>query len=404
MVIGYFSITQSPELTNIMVIITIVVVIFTILIGIFISRSITKPIIRLRDAAKEIGEGKLGTKIEVKSGDEVGDLASAFRQMTEHLEASKKQLEGHTEELEGKVQERTGELDKKVMELTKTKIAVLNMMEDMDRTNQELVETQEELKESLKELKETDTKKDQFISIVAHELKSPLTSIHGFSQLLQSSKIANNFTKRNKYLKIMRHETKRLSELVTDILDLSSIDLGTLKISLEKFDINKLLNDVKREMDIQVEEKGLESEYNVKNIQKIVTDKEKLTQILINLISNAVNYTPKGKVTVKVFGENGNAHFVVKDTGIGITKDEQEKIFERFYQVDSSYTRKACGAGLGLALCKEFVEILGGKMWIKSEKGKGSEFHFTLPIKGVQGKRESLFVKSDVRKPDSLSI
>lgn len=353
-----------------------------------ISLWVTRPLTKLTDVIEDIGKGgDLNKRVKIHSKDEIGQLASAFNQMTIDLKKSQDQIKKHAEKLEQKVQERTKDLDEKVTELTSTKTAVLNMMEDMDKTNRELIETQEELKKSLGELKEMDVKKDQFISIAAHELKTPLTSIHGFSQLLQNRKVSNDFTKRNKYLKIMDHETKRLAKLVTDILDLSRIDLGTVKLNLDEVDVNELLKGLESEMNVQIKEKGLKSEYDIeKDIPRIVTDKEKLTEILINLIINAVKYTSEGIITVNIFRENKKMHFVVKDTGIGIAKEKHEKIFERFYQIDSSYMRKTPGVGLGLALCKEFVELLGGKIWVKSELGRGSEFHFTLPLKGVPKK------------------
>jgi signal transduction histidine kinase len=356
---------------------------FAALFSILVSKSISKPIIKLRDVAIEIGKGNLEKKIEVESRDEIGELASAFRDMTENLKNSREQIEKHAKELEQNVQKRTRDLDDKVGELSDTKTAVLNMMEDMDDANKELVRTQEELEKSLAELKETDIKKDQFISIAAHELKTPLTSIHGFSQLLQNRKVANSFTKRNKYLKIMDHETKRLSKLVGDILDLSRIDLGTVKTNIIDVNLNEMMDDISKEMDIQIKDKKLKSEYMIeKNLPVISTDREKLVEIVLNLINNSVKYTPEGKITVSVSRENSNIHFIVKDTGFGISKENYEKIFDRFYQVDSSYTRKAGGTGLGLSLCKEFVEILGGKIWLKSKLGVGTEFHFTLPVSG----------------------
>jgi PAS domain S-box-containing protein len=303
------------------------------------------------------------------------------------------------------LEENKKELDKKMGEMTGTKTAVLNMMEDMEETNRQLVNIQEELEKSLKELREMDIKKDQFISIAAHELKTPLTSIHGFSQLLQNRKVSNNFTKRSKYLKIMDHETKRLAKLVNDILDLSRIDLGTVKFSLDGVDLNRLIEDVKKEMDVQINEKGLKSEYDVeKGMPKIITDREKLTEILLNIINNAVKYTPTGKISVKAFKEKEGVHFIIKDTGIGIAKENQKKIFERFYQVDSSYSRKAGGTGLGLALCSEFIGFLGGKLWIKSELGKGSEFHFTMPLKcAPKGRVEVERGKERLEKAKELS-
>jgi signal transduction histidine kinase len=135
-------------------------------------------------------------------------------------------------------------------------------------------------------------------------------------------------------------------------------------------------------MDVQVMSKGLRSEYRVeKDLPKIITDKEKLIEVLINLINNSVKYTPAGKITVSVWRDADMLHFSVKDTGIGISKADQKKLFQRFYQVDSSFTRKASGAGLGLAICREFIELMGGNIWVKSQKDMGSEFHFTLPVK-----------------------
>ncbi|MBN2331155.1 MAG: HAMP domain-containing protein [Candidatus Aenigmarchaeota archaeon] len=370
---------------NNLIMISIALIISGILVALFISRSISMPISHLRNVVTEIGKGRLNTRIIVESNDEIGDLATAFRTMTEDLKKSRDEIKRHTKELENKVDARTKGLGTKVEELTATKTAVLNMMEDMDEANKQLVKTQHELKDSLNELKEMDVKKDQFISIAAHELKTPLTSIHGFSQLLQDKKVADNIAERAKYLRIMDHETRRLAKLVNDILDLSRIDLGTVKLNSEPVDVKELLQgDIKGEMKMQIEKKGLKSEFIAEpGLTTIVTDKEKLTEILINLITNAMKYTNKGKITVNVFKKDKDVHFVVKDTGIGISKENLEKVFERFYQVDSSYTREYRGVGLGLALCKEFVALLGGKIWVKSELGKGSEFHFSLPIKGA---------------------
>jgi signal transduction histidine kinase len=353
--------------------------------GLFIFLTL-KPIQELVKSTEKVRAGNLDIRIDPSRFEgEMETLAIGFEQMIKDLKIYQNQIKKHGEELEQKVTERTKELDTKINELTATKTAVLNMMEDTDETNKKLVETQEELKNSLEELKSLDVKKDEFISIAAHELKTPLTSIHGFSQLLQNRDVAKNPEKREKYLKIMDNETKRLAKLVTDILDLSRIDLRTLKLNFEEVEISRLMEDVRREMNVQMKEKGLKSEYDLeKGLPDIVTDKERLTEILLNLINNAIKYTPKGKITVKVSRENDFVHFTVKDTGIGIEKEYYDKLFQRFYQIDSSYTRKTGGTGLGLALCREFVTLLGGKIWFESEEGKGSEFHFILPLKGVK--------------------
>ncbi len=381
----------------------IIIVVLGVLVSFFVSESITRPIIRLRDAVVEIGKGKLNTKIVVGSGDEIGELASAFRKMTINLRDSRREIEKRAEELENNVQERTKQLDMRVRELTDTKTAVLNMMEDVDRTNMELMDAQKQLKKSLAELEEVDVKKNQFISIAAHELKTPLTSIHGFSQLLLNKKVAENVKMRDNYLKIMDHETRRLSDLVDDILDLSRIDMGTMKFNLETVDINELLESIRQEANVMIKKKGLKPEYEIeKKLPKVRADSEKLTQILINLINNAVKYTPEGSVTLGASKEGQNIHFFVKDTGIGIPKNKHKKIFERFYQIDSSYTRSAGGTGLGLALCKEFITMLGGEMWVKSEPKRGSEFHVIMPIKAVLKKDAKDRAKESIMRAEGI--
>ncbi|MCK4555272.1 MAG: HAMP domain-containing histidine kinase, partial [Candidatus Aenigmarchaeota archaeon] len=307
---------------------------------------------------------------------------NAFNKMASDLRESQEKIRKQNEELEQKVEERT-------YDIQEGKRAIINMMDDTEKLNTELIAAQEKLRQNLNALKETDVKKNQFISIAAHELKTPLTSIHGFSQLLQNRDIAKNQKKREKYLKIMDHETLRLSKIVNDMLDLSRLDLNAVTFDISKVDMNKIIEDIRTEMNIQAKAKGLEIEYSLeRSLPKIITDKERLTQILMNLINNAVKYTPKGKITVKVSMEGKDMHFIVKDTGLGIAKNNQDKIFGRFYQVDSSYTRSAGGVGLGLSLCKEFVEVLGGKLWCESAPGKGSEFHFTLPLKFKQAVRK----------------
>lgn len=355
-----------------------------ILLFLFLRIIIIKPIMSIRDGVESLSRNDFIYDVKIKSGDELGSLSDAFGKMSNDLKESRGKIEDYSKNLEKNVTERTKDLDTKISELTEMKTAILNMMDDTDVTNKELVKMQDELRKSLEELRKLDVKKDEFISIAAHELKTPLTSIHGFSQLLLGSDVSGDREKRDKYLKIIDSETKRVAKLVTDILDLSRLDLGTVRLNLEEVNIKDLVENVQKEMDIQITAKGLKSEYILKpNIPKISTDRERLTQILLNLINNAVKYTPKGKITVKIYKDGNDVHFIIKDTGIGIAKEYNDKLFHRFFQIDSSYTRQASGTGLGLALCKEFVTLMSGKIWFASEVGKGSEFHFTLPIKNV---------------------
>jgi signal transduction histidine kinase/HAMP domain-containing protein len=379
---SYFSITgkMAPETQSQIFVVFSSSFAVIIILSILITRSIVRPIYSITKTLKEISNGNFDAKIEVKSKNEIGELAKSFNAMIDELNESKKKIEQHQQELEKNVNERTTDLNEKMRDIEKSRTAILNMMEDAEETNRQLVKTQDELKKAMDELKKTDVKKDEFISVTAHEFKTPLTAIHGFAELLQEKKIDMKSTR--KYLNIIKEETERLAKLVSEILNLSRIDLGTLKLTYEDIDLYSLVETIRSEADVKIKSRGLKSAYDLeKRLPKIESDREKLTEILLNLLDNAAKYTNKGTITMKISREKDSAHFMVKDTGIGISEEAKPKMFERFYQADSSNTRKVGGTGLGLALSKEYVATMGGRMWFVSEAGKGSEFHFTLPIK-----------------------
>jgi signal transduction histidine kinase len=356
----------------------IIAFITSVVLGNLIARKISGPIKRLSEAASEIGGGKFDLEVRAESKDEIGELAESFNRRVSDIKKSKEEM--HQHEIEKNVSLRTADLGEKMKEIETSRTAILNMMEDSEDVNKQLIKAQEDLKRAMDELKKTDVKKDEFISVTAHEFKTPLTAIHGFAELLQDKKIDVKSTK--KYLNIIKEETERLARLVSEILNLSRIDLGTLKITYEELDLYKLVETIRSEADIKIKSRGLKSGYELeKKLPKIESDREKLTEILLNLLDNAAKYTNKGSITLKISRENDSIHFTVKDTGIGIPEESKPKMFERFYQVDSSNTRKVGGTGLGLALSKEYVATMGGKMWFVSDAGKGSEFHFNLPIR-----------------------
>lgn len=352
------------------------VVFFTVVAGAFLFKKIiVKPITELEKTMADISRGDLDKKANVNTGDELEGLVNSFNKMTSDLKSSRSNIEQQ-------IAEKTKELSARLAELTETKNAVLNIMEDTEETNIRLADAQKRLKKSMVELKALDSEKDKFISIAAHELKTPMTAIHGFTQLLEDEKTIRDPVARNKYLKIIEREIDRLAQLVTEVLDLSRIDIGALKLAIEPVDIPQMMDSVAEAIAVKAKEKGLSLGINIEpGLPKLQADKEKLREIVINLISNAIKYTEKGSITVSVSRDGGNIKFSVADTGIGIPKEHFGNMFTRFYQVQNPLTRIAGSSGLGLSICKEFVEVMGGKIWFESALGKGSTFYFTLPVK-----------------------
>ncbi|KYK27369.1 hypothetical protein AYK26_03865 [Euryarchaeota archaeon SM23-78] len=390
----------------------ILFVLFIAVLLIIVFKKLLKPVTHLQEGVKEVRMGNLDYKIKIISKDELGDLADTFNQMTTDLKESHEKIRRHERELEKLVEKRTEELKKKVKELEDTRTAVLNMLEDvsiskgdLEKSQKDLIKLNEALEKANIELKRMDEYKNEFISMTAHELKTPLASIHGFAGLLKNEKIMANPEQRNYYLSIIIEDSMRLKKLIDDILDLSRIDLGTLKFVFEETDIREAFKGLVKELYLLAAKKGITLKANVANNvpQNFVTDKSRFIQILVNLVNNAVKYTVKKnkKIFVSASKQEEQILFSVKDEGIGIKKKYFSKIFERFYQVDSSYTRKAVGSGLGLAICKGMVEAMGGKIWLKSQIGKGTTFFFTLPIKSkllMEEKRLEVFKMKKEKK------
>ena len=228
-----------------------------------------------------------------------------------------------------------------------------------------------------------------------------MTSIRGFSNLLNNPKVAENPELRNKYLGIIFRDTTRLATLISNVLELSRMDLGVLKIGWQNIKISDLIKEVREQMDIIIKSKKLRSEYKIKdNLPLITLDKDKTIQVISNLINNAVHYTDEGKISLSVKKTGKDILFSVSDTGSGIPKEHLKEIFDRFYQVDSPLTRKINGTGLGLSLCRGFVEAMGGKIWVESKLNKRTTFYFTIPIKKEQydKKREIDIFKEDKKE------
>lgn len=237
----------------------------------------------------------------------------------------------------------------------------------------------------IQEIKELDQQKDHFISIASHELKTPITSIKGYIQILESiyGESADAFLKKS--LTAVDKQIVKLTNLIADLLDLSKLKLGNLYLVKEAFNMNELIEEVVEEM--KLVKRDYTIEVSLKTNTEIIADRERIAQVLINFLTNAIKYSPRNKlIKVESFLKDNYLTVVVKDQGIGINKQSQEKIFERFYRVEGKSEKTYPGFGIGLFISSEIVHRHNGKIGVKSAPGKGSEFYFSLPAGNINPK------------------
>lgn len=242
--------------------------------------------------------------------------------------------------------------------------------------------------------KQVDKLKTEFITIVSHELRTPLTSILGFVEMIERKfrdtlvpKIDNLDTKTTKVLNkinrdfdIIRSEGDRITSLINDILDISKLESGTVKWNFEEISIEDVINDAYRALSSLFEKRGILFRQSIEpDLPKIFADKERLIQVMINLLSNSLKFTEKGYIACNASRLNSEILVSVEDTGIGIPSSDIDKIFEKFRQVGDIMRDKPKGTGLGLPISKQIIEAHGGRIWVESEVGKGSIFYFTIP-------------------------
>jgi two-component system, OmpR family, phosphate regulon sensor histidine kinase PhoR len=229
------------------------------------------------------------------------------------------------------------------------------------------------------ELKKLEQMRKDFVANVSHELKTPITSIKGFSETLLDGAMKDQETL-EAFLSIILKESDRLQTLIQDLLDLSKIEQHDFQLELENIDILSLLDEVKTMLQGKADQKNISLQIVSDTSQQFVKgDYYRLKQVFINLLSNAINYTgPEGYVEMGVKADNDRVYIAVKDTGIGIQQDEVSRIFERFYRIDRARSRNSGGTGLGLAIVKHIVEAHKGTISVQSIVGKGSVFTISL--------------------------
>lgn len=282
-----------------------------------------------------------------------------------------------------------GRVDKKLLDNS----AGLNVLCDMtlEKQVQKLKSDVERNTELLNESEKFNKNITEFISDISHELKTPLNVIFAAIQVLDTYKNCRDkgsecIDKQNEYLKIMKENCYRLMKLINNLLDISKLDSGFIKLNCHNENIVNIVEDITLSLVPYVESKNIELIFDTNVEEKIMAvDSDKMERIILNLLSNAVKFTPpEGKIYVNVQCDYKNVHIVVKDTGVGIPEDKLKIIFERFGQAGNSTLEENKGSGIGLYLAKSFAHLHGGQISVKSEKGSGSEFIVTLPVKTIE--------------------
>jgi len=249
-------------------------------------------------------------------------------------------------------------------------------------TTDEVNDVSTAVNEIIDKVNKLEKQKEEFTSMITHELKTPLTPIIGWCQTLKNPKILGSLTDRQlKAINSIETNAKRLQLLMTDVLDAQKLDLDKLRFDHRDFNVNEFMEYLHTNLQRTMEPKQIEFINSTKGELKMKSDKNRLEQVFSNLIFNAVDFVPAedGLVEIGAEDKGDSVLFYVKDNGIGIKKESQKDLFKKFYQADTSHARKHGGTGLGLSVSKGIVEGLGGKIGVESEEGKGAYFHFTIP-------------------------
>lgn len=239
-----------------------------------------------------------------------------------------------------------------------------------------------ELVDAKVKAEESDRLKSAFLANMSHEIRTPLNSILGFSDLLTDPNIDDQ--SRREFATLISSSGSNLLSIINDVLDISKIEAGQVELSMTQFSAQKLINSIKNEYSYKASLKNIKFLVDPTTPEQeifVISDTNRIKQVLINFVGNALKFTEKGAIEIGVKLTGNNIQFHVKDTGIGIPKEFHDKIFDRFRQVESANTRKYGGNGLGLAITKNLGELLGGQIWLVSEPGEGSTFYFALPDK-----------------------
>jgi signal transduction histidine kinase len=238
-----------------------------------------------------------------------------------------------------------------------------------------------EIEDKSRQLEEASQHKSQFLANMSHELRTPLNAILGYTELMTDGAYGEPSEKMLGILKRLEANGRHLLGLINDVLDLSKIEAGQLVLELSDYCVQDIAQTVRSTLEPLAADKNLAFKLELApDLPPGHGDGRRLTQVLINLVGNAIKFTDAGEVAIKAEANNGSFFVSVRDTGPGISAADQANLFQEFQQADNAITRKKGGTGLGLAISKRIVEMHGGKIWVESQPGQGSTFAFTLPV------------------------
>lgn len=404
-------------------------ILLSLVLGFFMSRTLTRPIANLTKKAQSISEGNYAQRIDVKSDDELGKLAATFNDMAVMIKNSMDEISREKNKLETVLQHMNDgvlafDTDRRLILINSEAKAMLGIKDDtsitfdsyfkslgLTVTMSELLYLKSMVKQEIEfggkyfnaffatfksdntalssgvvvviqdltDMQQLELSRREFVANVSHELRTPLTTIKTYAETMAES--ADNDDDKH-FLGVIVHEVDRMTRIVKDLLTLSSLDHRKLSIFKKEFSIDKLLYEVVTKLSVEARSLGKKITYTATTeLPKICADRDRIEQVIINIISNSVKYTGDNGVIQVFAGFLYNEIYIkIKDNGIGIPKEDLPKVFERFYRVDKARSREKGGTGLGLSIAYEIIKLHGGTISIDSVRGEGTEVIIKLPV------------------------